>query len=341
MPRVFLLLSDGGPTGAATQARLALAGLPHVDRDTSTATVRHALDFNALNAVRGRIARVHPDVLHVVGSGAVRSAALLKLPRVGVKPFPRLVVSGCDSPDGWLARRGLARADAVLAYSPGEAGRYRAYVRAERIHLIPPGIFVRRDAEGSATVARAPLRVAANPREVTIAAVGNFDRWSGLKTAVWAFDLLKYLSPEFHLLLIGDGPDREAVDRFGRTLGYDDYRVRFAGLSADVPAWLAAADVVWIAHERGGVSVTLEAMAAGMPVVAMRTSDTESVVRDGETGLLVPPGDRAALAAATAELLKRPDDLRRLGETARRVAAERFPPHQLAKAVAAVYDVRN
>ena len=55
----------------------------------------------------------------------------------------------------------------------------------------------------------------------------------------------------------------------------------------------------------------------------------------------MPPGDRAALAAATAALLKRPDDLRRLGETARRVAAERFPPQKLAAAVAAVYDTRN
>jgi len=128
------------------------------------------------------------------------------------------------------------------------------------------------------------------------------------------------------------------VNQFGRALGYDDYRVRFAGLRADVPALLAATQAVWVTHERGGVSVALEAMAAGTPVIAMRTADTAAVVQDGETGVLVPADDRAALATVTAALLKRPDELRRLGESARRVAAERFPVRALVDATAAVYD---
>jgi len=323
MRRVLLLLSDAGPTGASTQARLALAGVPKVECATLTSNVRHAFDWSRLGSLRDRVRDFRPDVLHAVGDGAARTVALLKLPRVRWKPFPRWVVSGCDAPGGWLARRGTAGADAVLAYSPGEAERYAGFVKPERWHRIPPGV-----APNPTTGVRTPV----------VAAVGNFDRWSGLKTAVWAFDLLKYVAPESHLLLIGDGPRRESVDQFGRALGYDDYRVRFAGLRSDVPAQLAATQAVWVTHERGGVSVALEAMAAGTPVIAMRTPDTAAVIQDGETGVLVPAGDRAALATVTAALLKRPDELRRLGENSRRAAAERFPIRALVDATAAVYD---
>ena len=323
MPRVLLLLSDAGPTGAVTQARLAHAGMPELECKTLTANVRHALDWNRLCSLRDRIRDLRPEVLHAVGDGAARTVTLLKLPRLRWKPFPRLMVSGCDTPGGWLARRATAGADAVLAYTPGEAERYARFVKPGRLRRIPPAV-----APNTTTDARAP----------GVAAVGNFDRWSGLKTAVWAFDLLKYVAPESHLLLIGDGPRRESVNQFGRALGYDDYRVRFAGLRADVPALLAATQAVWVTHERGGVSVALEAMAAGTPVIAMRTADTAAVVQDGETGVLVPADDRAALATVTAALLKRPDELRRLGESARRVAAERFPVRALVDATAAVYD---
>lgn len=329
MSRVMLLLSDDGPTGAATQARLALAALPAVESETATATVRHAGYWNGISRLRDRIRAFRPDVLHAVGAGAAGVAVLLKLPRIGLKPYPRLILSGCDAADSWLARRALARADAVLAYSPGEADRYRRFVPAERIRPIPPGVPVpgmRPPGNGS-------------NGEIVIAAVGNFDRWSGLKTAIWAFDVLKYVSPDLRLLLIGDGPGRESVERFGRELANDDHRVRYTGPRADVGEWLAAADVVWITHERGGVTVSLEAMAAGTPVVAMRTTDTESVIADGESGVLVPAGDRAAMAAATAELLRHPDDRRRLAASARRAVGERFPVNPLAAATAAVYDI--
>lgn len=323
MPRVLLLLSDDGPTGARSQAQLAIAGSPNLECKALTASVRHGLDWNRLGSLRDRIREMRPDVLHAVGEGAARAVSLLKLPPFRWKPFPRLIVSGCDAPGSWLARRAAARADAVLAYSPGEAERYARFVKPTRLHRIPPGI--------------APNTSTTN-RTRDIAAVGNFDRWSGLKTAVWAFDLLKYVATKSHLLLIGNGPRRESVDQFGRALGYDDYRVRFAGLRTDAPALLASVEAVWVTHERGGVSVSLEAMAAGTPVIAMRTPDTVAIVQEGETGVLVPAGDRAALATATAALLKRPEELRRLGDNARRVVAKRFPVQALANSTAAVYD---
>ena len=331
MPRVFLLVSDDGPTGAATQARLTLAALPSVESEVVTATVRHAVDWGGISRLRDRIRAFRPDVLHAVGAGAARAAVFLKLPRVGLKPYPRLVLSGCDAADSWFARRALARADEVLAYSPGEAERYRRFVPAGRVRRIPPGV----------RLPETPPRRGGTGGEIVIAAVGNFDRWSGLKTAIWAFDVLKYVSPDLRLQLIGDGHGRESVERFGRQLADDDHRVRYTGARADVGELLATADFVWVTHERGGVTVALEAMAAGTPVIAMRTADTESVIRDGETGVLVPAGDRATMAAATAELLKLPDDRRRLVVMARRVAAERFPVGELATGTALVYDVRK
>ena len=176
---------------------------------------------------------------------------------------------------------------------------------------------------------------------VTIAAVGNFDQLSGLKTAAWAFDVVKYVSPRLRLLLIGDGPNRPAVDRFARSLGYDDYRVQFAGHRDDVPALLSAAQFVWITHERGGQSVALEAMAAGTAVLAMRTPDVEWCVRHGETGWLVPRGDRVALAAQTAELFQNFESTRPVRIQACRDIVGRNSISGLSEAMFALYDGRT
>lgn len=335
MPRVFLLLSAGGPTGAEMLARTALAARPDVPHDAAVADLRHAFDFGASSHLRDRIAVFGPDVLHAVGAGAVRAATLLMLPRVGLRPFPRFVVSGCDAPDGWLARRGLVRADAVLAYTPGQEQRYQRYVKSERIRRVPLGVMASRVGEPAGS--SVPPDPSQGRLARTIAAVGNFDRNSGLRTAVWAFDVLKYVAPDFQLRLIGDGPNRAAVDEFGRALGFDDYRVSFTGCRNDVPGLLETAAVTWVTHDRGGIVTVLESLSVGTPVVAFRTSDTETVIDDGETGRLVPFGDRVALASTTAELLNQSGELCRLGERGRRVVAERWPSGPLAEATALAY----
>ena len=104
-------------------------------------------------------------------------------------------------------------------------------------------------------------------------------------------------------LLVGDGPLAEPARRLSRGLGLDGI-VRFTGHRADAPELLAAADVAVLSSRDEGLGTTiLDAMLAGVPVVATAAGGVREVVRDGVDGLLVPVGDGAALGAAIRRVL--------------------------------------
>ena len=156
-----------------------------------------------------------------------------------------------------------------------------------------------------------------------IVAAGGFDNNADMKSIIWAFDVLKHTSPDWFLYLIGDGPLRAHLQRFNQNLAFDDNRVRFAGLKPNVREILATADCVWLAQKRGGANFALEAMAAGVSVVAARNDELASVIQDGKTGCLTTMGVPAEMAARTKKLF---DDARlrkSVGENARKSASER------------------
>lgn len=116
-------------------------------------------------------------------------------------------------------------------------------------------------------------------------------------------------------------------------------RVVFAGYREDVPALLAGADLfVLPSHDEGLPLTVLEAMAAGKPVVASAAGGTTEAVIDGQTGLLVPPGDVGSLAGALDALLADPERARALGEAGRRRAGERFSVEAMTERVLALYE---
>jgi glycosyltransferase involved in cell wall biosynthesis len=124
--------------------------------------------------------------------------------------------------------------------------------------------------------------------------------------------------------VVGDGPDREALANELSSLGLDG-RVRLLGERADVSTLLADADVFVLSSRSDGLPMSvIEAMAAGLPVVASAVGGVHELVVDGETGLLVAPGDPAALAAALTRLASDPAYRRRLGDAGRARAEQRF-----------------
>lgn len=124
----------------------------------------------------------------------------------------------------------------------------------------------------------------------------------------------------WQLLLVGDGVDREPLERRARELGLDG-SVRFAGERADVERLLPMMDVfVLPSREEGIPNALLEAMAAGRPSVATAVGGTPEVLQDGVTGWLVPAQDPDALARALEEVLAHPLEAARRGEAARRHA---------------------
>jgi glycosyltransferase involved in cell wall biosynthesis len=123
--------------------------------------------------------------------------------------------------------------------------------------------------------------------------------------------------PQVRMLIVGDGPERERLERLVEELAIGQ-SVCFAGMRADIPDVLGAFDIaVCSSNFEGSPLSVLEYMDAGLPVVATRVGGLPDMVVPGETGLLVAPRDEAALAGALEELLRDPQRARSMGQRGR------------------------
>ena len=124
------------------------------------------------------------------------------------------------------------------------------------------------------------------------------------RRTIWAADLLKSARDDSHLLIIGDGPQRWRLERYRDQNEVAD-RVHFLGERNDVAHILPHLDCLWLASAYEGQSnAIMEAMLAGVPVVATDIPGNRDLVVPGQTGYLVPVGDRAAFARHTHVLLE-------------------------------------
>lgn len=194
-----------------------------------------------------------------------------------------------------LVRPVWRRLAARIAVSEAAASFVRTRLGGE-VTVIPNGVDVGRFGAGSPAADLPPGR--------RILWVGRLDPQKGFPVAVRAFADLAARDPELWLVVAGDGRDRTALD----VLAPEARRrvIMLGAVSQDrLPAYHATADVFVspaLGQESFGL-VLVEAMAAGVPVVASDIAGYREVVRDGRDGLLVPPGDHAALAAALHRVL--------------------------------------
>jgi glycosyltransferase involved in cell wall biosynthesis len=143
--------------------------------------------------------------------------------------------------------------------------------------------------------------------------------------------------PAARFLVVGDGPLRDELPALAAELGIAD-RVRFLGHRPDARAIIARLDVLAVSSiTDGSPLVNLEAMAAGTPIVASACGGIPDQIRDGRDGLLVAPGDAAALARGLLRLVEEPELARRLGAAARRRAEMRFSYEAMLARVEACY----
>lgn len=143
-------------------------------------------------------------------------------------------------------------------------------------------------------------------------------------TLLRAARLVADQDPAFRLTIVGDGPDRAPLTALAGQLGLADC-VRFLGYRSDVSALLGAAGFFVLSSRSEGISLTLlEAMAAGLPVVATEVGGNREVVVPGQTGLLVPERSPGALAGAMLALVRDPEQARRLGAAGRRRVEDQF-----------------
>ena len=234
----------------------------------------------------------------------------------------------------------LDRAAAIIANSPPyvdsspELRRRRAQCTA-----VPLGVDLGRFAGGAAAAAavRERLLPGAGSRPVLLF-VGRLRYYKGLDVLLHALKRL----PEAVLLVVGDGPMRTEWETLARRLHAPD-RVVFAGDvdAEELPACYRLADVFVLPStlraEAFG-TVLVEAMAAGVPLVSTElATGTSWVNRHGETGLVVPPSDPDALAAAITALLRDPEQRRRMGAAGRERARAEFSLQAMVTGVERVY----
>ena len=153
-------------------------------------------------------------------------------------------------------------------------------------------------------------------------------------------DLIRAMQwlPGTELMLVGDGPERPALEQLARTLRLDG-SVTFTGWREDARDLLAELDVVALPSRSESLPlVIVEAMLAELPVVATDVGSVAEAVQDGVTGVIVPIGSPRALASAVQSLRDDPELRRRMGAEARRIALSRFSPASTARAFRALYD---
>jgi glycosyltransferase involved in cell wall biosynthesis len=164
--------------------------------------------------------------------------------------------------------------------------------------------------------------------ERVILAVGRLSAEKAFPDLVRAIAALHQRRPELRarLLIAGEGPGRKQIEQSIRSSGLEN-RVEILGHVSDPSTLYRRADAVVISSKsEGSPNVLLEAMAAGVPVVATRVGGIPEIVSDGQSALLVPPADPLALADAIERVLAEPELARRLAMQASRLVRERFSP---------------
>jgi len=157
-----------------------------------------------------------------------------------------------------------------------------------------------------------------------VGAVANLRPVKGLELLVSAAGELAARFPGVSFHVAGEGEERGALGRLAGELRIND-RFHLPGAQQDIPAFLATLDVAVLCSRAEGMpNAVLEYMAAARPIVATAVGAVPEMIEDGRHGLLVPPGDAGALAAAIARLLANRPLTRRLALTARQRAIERY-----------------
>jgi glycosyltransferase involved in cell wall biosynthesis len=306
-----------------------------------------ALGWNRLVDVRPfwqlrRLLRsFRPDLIHCWDLSALRALAL-----AGDRPRSKIMVTLPSGESGrslrefgsiWRLNRWLLGQTDQLAVQ--FAADYDCWRRnglaGDRLAVIPPGVapFRERGVDRSETCRALELPDSAR----WLLCVGRLESHKGFRDAIWTFNILGFLFPDHRLVFIGQGPDRDRLERFTKIVDAERFLLKAA--EADTGAILAHADVIWVPSRRPtGLNVALEAMAAGKPVIASNHPALAEIVVDGETGLLVPPGDKMRLARQTRLLLENADLRRRFGEAGRRRAESQFSQPRLVKQYAELYE---
>ena len=312
---VFLLTRDGPRSG-----RLRDADIP-----VTVIGKRFKADPSALFRLKRELSRLKPDVAHTwlfaANSFGRAAARLAKVPHI--IGSERCVDPWKTSAHFWIDRRLAARSDAITTNSSGVKDFYASHgIPGELFEVIPNGIEPREPT----TIDRDEVfnRLQVDPGRKLILAVGRLWPQKRYRDLIWAAELLATLREDTTLVIIGDGPQRGELLRHRDAVSISQH-VRFAGARNDVADLLPHANLFWIGSEYEGQSNSvIEAMQAGVPVIASDIPGNRDLVLDHETGRLVKLGDTADFARQSNTVLEDEELAAELASAAQRRIASEF-----------------
>ena len=301
--------------------------------------VVHSESSGALGLLRRGVHRRIPVAVKFHGNflGLAKQAGK----RIGADRSPRSIVREAKSV-AWLAGAHFVPFDSVYRFRVCEAmvpshqqlvdTRRSLLLQSDRIHVVPNGIDVETFRVRARDEARAELGLG---RGTVLVSVGRLNREKGFDVAIRALAQLDGAARS--LVIVGTGEERGTLERLSHKLGVRD-RVSFVGDQPPerVSLFMGAADVVLfptVRDEAAGL-VLLEAMSCGRPVIASRVGAIPDVVESGKNGVLVPPGDPAALTEAIAKLLGDDERRAKIADAARAtVTAEYTVDHMIQRTI--------
>jgi glycosyltransferase involved in cell wall biosynthesis len=286
-------------------------------------------DPTAIRRIRDLATEIGADVIHTHGYKADLYA------RLALLDYGVPLVSTCHNwlDEDWRSylygvvdRYVLKSFPQVVAVS--EEVRQRLLevgVLQERIRVIPNGIDLR-----PFTVERGSDPVDwSQDRPAVVGIVARLSGEKGVDLFIRAAAQVAATISNTRFVVVGDGPEREELEAL-----IDQLRLRpivsMLGRRNDMPAQYASFDLLVSCSRKEGLPIAiLEAMASGLPLVATAVGDVLNVVRNGETGILLPTGDPGALASAIVDLLRDREKRRRLGSVARQLVKSQYSAERM------------
>jgi glycosyltransferase involved in cell wall biosynthesis len=297
------------------------------------------------------IRRLRPQILHThtAKAGAVgRLAAVLAgraRPPIVVHTFHGHVLRGYFGPfrTGFfrLLERALARVSTrLIAVSPQVRDDLVALkvAKADKFEVIRLGIELEERVELDDALRAETRRVLGiAPDRFVVGWIGRMTSIKNTDAVLRAFAALRGRGVDAVLCLIGDGPDRDALERAAHELGVMRHCL-FLGYQEGVARFYAAFDAFLLASENEGTPVTtIESLAAGRPVVSTRVGGVPDVVEDGVDGFLTEPRDVDGLAERLERLARDPELRAEMGRAGRERALSRYAVERLVADVDALY----
>jgi len=326
--RSIAFLPEGGEGWLTRELRLVGITVEHVPVDTHRRTIA-ALE-SGFRRHDVAVAHSHEFAMGICGTVAAR--------RTG-SGHVITMHGGRHYASSWHRRLALrlaathSGAMVAVCREAADALQRDLWLPRRRVLTIPNGVFPP-DVTNPAPL-RADLGLA--EQDVLVVAVGNLYPVKGHRYLIEALGLLRERHPQLHVALVGRGELHGPLTTLARAHGVGD-RVHLLGFRPDVGSVLAAADVFAMPSLSEGLPLALlEAMRAGLPIVATDVGGIRSALADGEAGLLVPPANPHAFADALARIIAEPGLAPLLGARAESVGEAEFDFQHTADSYASLY----